>query len=1179
MKNYIVCIIAIISYTLNAQEEKSLLWEISGNNLKESSYLYGTMHVSKKIAFRLDDVFFEALEKSNYVALESDPSHWLDYYLQDDTYGRMFGRGQNRSKGFYSYNFKFEEPKKDLISAYLAMEDGLVNSILFRSNKVSQDFEEETYLDMFIYQAGKKLNKPIVSLEDIEESSTLTMIASKNASKEKPDAWLQKKLIDDSYFNLLQNAYRERNIALIDSLDRGIYTQHYLKNMLFIRNENMVQKLDSVMPKGKVFAGIGAAHLPGENGVIQMLKERGYTVKPLVSEKTDAGELMKTNFEETVFENNYTTRTVPDGMFSIDLPDKIYPIYSDINTTYISPDLANGAFLIINRIRTFKHLIDTDEDYNLDLIDELLFENIPGKIISKKRITNSGYEGLDIVNKLKKGDYQRYQIYITPLEIITFKMGGKGEFVNQFGDRVFNSLKFKPVDNTMEKVNAHFYDFQVELPKFNNFSNKDQKGDKLVEGYNTEKDEYYFIRKATLNDFEYIEEDAFELKQIQKRFYEELELEGEYGVYNINQNSIASKALIDSTNNKYLHLKSTLKGGSYYLLGHVSKSPKSPDAFFNSFTLNSFKYPKPFEKVQDTSLYFSTVTNVRPPKNVSSNHPDDSYYDKDKKDYEDFYKSSTYINNNDETIEVTLFKPHDYEMFSNLDSLWNYRQRNYEDETFEVYYEAREKNKFGHDELRLVLKDTGSNRAINIKNIYKDGVIYELYSLTDTIGKPSQYISEFYDNFEPNDTIMAKSLFENKTYDFFEKLRENDSIVFSAYNQILYNKSAVDTLKYYITEFDYPEDKFFIKNRLISSLGRRDGVDVTNFFRKLYLDSYENSYAQVEILQSLAYKKDKKSVEFLLDLMSKDLPLMKNSYEINRIFYPFTKEENYDLAKMLFPEILDYTSIEDYKEPILSLLARLMEENVIKEKSYKKYKNQIINDAKIELKRVLSKNMKSYYSSYDSSDRVENENTTLRNYMILLYPFRQEKDVKLFFDRIGKVKDEQIITTLLALKAKNKEYVSKDKLIELASDINSRILLFEKLEEVGRLDLFPFAYKSQYSIAESTLFAEYKYNKDKDLIEFIKKEPLEIKGKKIDVFVFKVKENQGYNKEWKLKVVAFENNGDITTETYYDGREIEISEAVELDELVDKAIEKVVLKDRNRAIVRFNNYYSGYGGY
>ena len=62
-------------------------------------------------------------------------------------------------------------------------------------------------------------------------------------------------------------------------------------------------------------------------------------------------------------------------------------------------------------------------------IDSLLYENIPGKIISKTSITRNGYRGLDIINRTRRGDIQRYNIFITPFEILFFKMGGTGEYV------------------------------------------------------------------------------------------------------------------------------------------------------------------------------------------------------------------------------------------------------------------------------------------------------------------------------------------------------------------------------------------------------------------------------------------------------------------------------------------------------------------------------------------------------------------------------------------------------------------------------------------------------------------------------------------------------------------------------------------------------------------------------
>ena len=56
----------------------SLFWEISGNGLKKPSYLFGTMHVSSKIAFNLADSFYLAIKNSEVVALETNPETWQE---------------------------------------------------------------------------------------------------------------------------------------------------------------------------------------------------------------------------------------------------------------------------------------------------------------------------------------------------------------------------------------------------------------------------------------------------------------------------------------------------------------------------------------------------------------------------------------------------------------------------------------------------------------------------------------------------------------------------------------------------------------------------------------------------------------------------------------------------------------------------------------------------------------------------------------------------------------------------------------------------------------------------------------------------------------------------------------------------------------------------------------------
>src|SRR5687768_649373 len=85
MKRYFI-VAATIVFCFSAQSQvrskikkyPSLFWEISGNGLKKPSYLFGTMHVSSKIAFNLSDSFYLAIKNSEVVALETNPETWQE---------------------------------------------------------------------------------------------------------------------------------------------------------------------------------------------------------------------------------------------------------------------------------------------------------------------------------------------------------------------------------------------------------------------------------------------------------------------------------------------------------------------------------------------------------------------------------------------------------------------------------------------------------------------------------------------------------------------------------------------------------------------------------------------------------------------------------------------------------------------------------------------------------------------------------------------------------------------------------------------------------------------------------------------------------------------------------------------------------------------------------------------
>src|SRR5688572_17661123 len=197
MKRTFIILLTFLPYFLLAQppvkkkKYPSLLWEISGNGLKKPSFLFGTMHVSSKMAFHLADSFYIGIRNADIVALETNPESW-----QEDMSKYDVGNSDARSFSFRSGNFT-PEPDEFLristlrfykydkkIEKSLYSNPSTINNLLYRSyGNESSDFEEDTYLDMYIYQCGKKWGKKVAGVEKYGESMKLMQEAYRDAAR------------------------------------------------------------------------------------------------------------------------------------------------------------------------------------------------------------------------------------------------------------------------------------------------------------------------------------------------------------------------------------------------------------------------------------------------------------------------------------------------------------------------------------------------------------------------------------------------------------------------------------------------------------------------------------------------------------------------------------------------------------------------------------------------------------------------------------------------------------------------------------------------------------------------------------------------------------------------------------------------------------------------------------
>ncbi|QOG02587.1 TraB/GumN family protein [Flavobacterium sp. MDT1-60] len=570
----------LITSVLQAQN-KSLFWEISGNGLTKNSYLYGTMHVNDKISFHLSDSFFKNLLNSDIVANESNPETWGD--LND----LMKNNDFNSYKKFYTEFYLFPTTKENIQTIFINDNAKYFRNMLSGAEGDQADFQEDTVLDMFIFQTGKKYKKKIVGLEDAKESmlSILQIIDEDAKPKEENKLALVKILKNRNPQEVLKEYYREKDIIMLDSVYKLLFSKKAHDALIVNRNKIMTKSIDSIAKTGSLFSAVGAAHLAGNDGIIELLRQKGYTVKPIIDTFTENGKNQKKTIEDYFPNPNFSVSNTRDKM--VQLP--LYKTTIEENESMGSPDFTNGGAITIKRIPLNYFLKNNTTTYNPKSLDSLFFEKIPGDIIEKKYVEQANYASYDIKNITKTGNAQHSKFYITPLEIISIAMTGPANYVRQYENEVFENIKIKPFKNEWEKIKPLKGGFEAEIPSFNFvFGNSVEKGTNIdIQAYDNPEKAYYFLREKTLNDTSFLENSEYEQKQIHYQFYLQQNQDSTATQYNKIENSFVSSSKIGDRNIK---LKTVISGNKYYMLGSVNASAVNANRFFTSFVLTPFDY-------------------------------------------------------------------------------------------------------------------------------------------------------------------------------------------------------------------------------------------------------------------------------------------------------------------------------------------------------------------------------------------------------------------------------------------------------------------------------------------------------------------------------------------------------------------------------------------------------------
>lgn len=285
VKSALVAALLLVANFGNAQTEKnvqpteknenSLLWEISGNGLEKPSYLYGTVHMMCESDFVIKDKVKTAFEKTEELALELDFDDPKELQNMQKLAVSSVPLSKSLTKEEYAkletlLKDKYELDIKQFESYNLI---GLMSVVLMKQLNCPPKVYEIEFLKMAMQRKSK-----VHGMESVDDQVKAFGDAFTNEEFIK-----QLETYDATYFKQLIELYKSENLSKLFEMtsDDEMMDAEAQNFMLDIRNKNWIKKMPEMMKLHSVFFAVGAAHLPGENGVINLLRQAGYTVKSI----------------------------------------------------------------------------------------------------------------------------------------------------------------------------------------------------------------------------------------------------------------------------------------------------------------------------------------------------------------------------------------------------------------------------------------------------------------------------------------------------------------------------------------------------------------------------------------------------------------------------------------------------------------------------------------------------------------------------------------------------------------------------------------------------------------------------------------------------------------------------------------------------------------------------------
>lgn len=296
-KLYLTLMLALVAVVC---ADAQLLYKISGKNLEKPSYIIGTYHLAPasfadsipgakaalesvgQVCGELDMVEMEAVTGSAKImqAMMLPDGKTLSEILTPDEMDRL---------NAYMKSVLGADLSNPMINAQLGKMTPMAISTqlqLAQYMRMTPGFNPMALIDSYFQQAAKKAGKPVLGFETVDfQISVLYTGASIERQKQQLFCMVDNAEYTAAMMKALADAYFAQDMAKLYEVteekhgDACDSTPEENEALIYGRNADWVKKMPAIMGGESTLFVVGAAHLPGERGVLELLKKGGYVVE------------------------------------------------------------------------------------------------------------------------------------------------------------------------------------------------------------------------------------------------------------------------------------------------------------------------------------------------------------------------------------------------------------------------------------------------------------------------------------------------------------------------------------------------------------------------------------------------------------------------------------------------------------------------------------------------------------------------------------------------------------------------------------------------------------------------------------------------------------------------------------------------------------------------------------